>query len=415
MLWIPLNLALALALALPPESLSFSEALDRAQQRSQVLQIRELEAQRARSRLGLARGELFPELEFFANWQWQDRSAQSDSSAVNRARSSQTLGLRARQNLFQGGAEFAGFRVFKEETEIQRLRVLEARLELTQSLAHLFFSFQKLQKENESLSNQKRVLERRIRDLRQRTRIGRSQEVDLLAAESQLAALEAELIENEFQKNEQETKLKSLLELSELPPLREESLDIPLPEQWEDLERIIPSHFRMQQMQRLLSQARAGWRSEISGFLPELEAVGQYFFHRPRPLEDVDWSLQLNLSFNFFSGGKDWYRQQAARHQLRRVQVQLAEEERLLRQDLRLAFEKVRRFERRQQALLRAAELAEKNSLEQQRQYELGLVSNLDVLQSMNQFLNSKRLSDRASYELKEAEIELLVRMGESL
>jgi outer membrane protein TolC len=393
-------------------SLSLPEAFEKAKEESYRLRLSAVEIQKKGTQVKRARSEIFPELDAFGDWQWQDQSQSSDSSSVNRARSSQSIGLRARQSLFRGGESWAGLKWAREDAEIQRLLRREAELELLLQVSEIFYSLLSFNKENQSLQDQKNILEKRVNSLRRRAEIGRSQQVDLLAAQSQTAALNADLIENEFQRELLETQLCHLLSCETIPALRFEDWEAWIPQEFGELERKISEHYRMEIANRRVEQARAELRAQAANFLPELDLVGQYYLDRPRPLEDVSWSVQMNLNFNLFSAGRDWYQRQEAILTRQMAEIERAEEERLIRQDLKVSYDRWKRFETRLRALESAADLARRNADEQQKQYDLGLVSNLDVLNSLNQQLSSQRLADRALFDWRQAYVQMMVAAG---
>lgn len=391
-------------------SLSFVDAFERAKLESNRIKQSQLEIRQSRTQVGQARAELFPEIDLFSNWQWRERP---QSSSTQRTRN---IGFRAEQGILQGLGRLASLKLARTELAIQENLAFEEELLLLLEVSEAYYGLASLQRESQSLAAQKDVLQKRVASLRERTEIGKSQEVDLLAARSQLAALEAEILENEFQESSQATRLCELIQCTEKPELDLSAWETWSPKSEEELFSYLDQHYLMQRAQEQVEQAKALVRLESAEFLPELDLIGQYSLDRsPVSSTEGDWSIQLNLNFNLFSGGADWYRRQGAVFSRSIAELERAQTERELRESIKIAYERWRRFEARLEALRTSAELARRNAREQQSQYDLGLVSSLDVLTALNQQLSSQRLADRAEFDWRQSYVELLIRSGRSL
>jgi outer membrane protein len=83
------------------------------------------------------------------------------------------------------------------------------------------------------------------------------------------------------------------------------------------------------------------------------------------------------------------------------AELALSQARRQAEQEIRVAYQNAHLDRSQLDALGKATEAAKKNYAAQQRDYRLGLVTNLDVLQAMNAYQENERALDRAQYAAK--------------
>ena len=129
--------------------------------------------------------------------------------------------------------------------------------------------------------------------------------------------------------------------------------------------------------------------------------MGNYYLQKTGPSGDIKWDAQLALTLPLFAGGANLSRVREASSIERQGTLELVRIRRLAGQDIRVLYTRVRTDLAQVAALSTAADLAERNYAEQSSDYRLGLVTNLDVMQSLANAKDSRRSADRASWTLK--------------
>ncbi len=135
--------------------------------------------------------------------------------------------------------------------------------------------------------------------------------------------------------------------------------------------------------------------------LPTLDLNGNYYLDRPGNLKDITWDVQLALNVPIFAGGSLQSKVREAQSQRAQAELGLEQLRRQAQQEIRTLHQSVL-FDRAQlEALEKATEIAEKNYAAQTRDYRLGLVTNLDVIQALTAYLENQRAADRVRYTMK--------------
>ena len=120
----------------------------------------------------------------------------------------------------------------------------------------------------------------------------------------------------------------------------------------------------------------------------------------------------MALTVPLFTGGITRSRIREAQSAARQSDQEYSRARRLAEQDVRLAFDRVLSDRAQVNALANAADAADKNYKEQTREYQLGLVTNLDVLQALAASQEANRAASRARYALKSDLINLSAAAG---
>ncbi len=118
-------------------------------------------------------------------------------------------------------------------------------------------------------------------------------------------------------------------------------------------------------------------------------------------MQDSTWDVQLVLSIPIYSGGVFQSRVREADSQRTQAELGASQIRRQAEQEIRSVYQSVG-FDRAQlSALETATDAARKNYEAQLRDYRLGLVTNLDVLQALTTYQENLRALDRARYATK--------------
>ena len=273
-------------------------------------------------------------------------------------------------------------------------------LNLYNEVAGLFYTVVRLRQNQTTYKEQEETLFRRVATLKQRAKIGRNKQTDVLSAESQLARVRAELSQIESQLIRAEQNLLNLTGVSELGSLSDDldlnKLEVPLAWQNTLLEtpRIRAAELALENSKKEVGVAR-------SQFLPSVDLDANYYIERSGILKDSDWDVTINAKWNLFSGGEDISEKQIKDLEMRKLENYFLEEKRNIKNN----FESLTKEFHLQKAVVakleQAVKLAEKNYKQHIKEANQGLVSHLDVLKVLEDYLQVRQNYDQQLYNAK--------------
>ncbi|MCR4302344.1 MAG: TolC family protein [Sulfuricaulis sp.] len=399
--WAILLAAFLLAAVRPvtaAETLTLDDYFARALVRSEVVATQSELIQQAEERYRQAGAALRPTIDGVGSYTWLDKGARD--TAVNPTRQPHAR-LTATQPLFRGFREFATLRQTQALMGAQGDDYRQARTQLFKDVAQNFYDVLSLEQDLNNLHEQINQNFEREKELRDRVRIGRSRAGEMLTVQSTISTLRAQVEQLQAQLS---TAREAFAFLSGLPagaPLHDSEV---LPTNLDTLETYLArlelrpdvkaAQQRLTAAQENISVARGAYR-------PSLDLNANRYLERKGNLEDVDWDVQLALTIPLYAGGSLQSRVREAVSQSTQAELGASQVRRLAEQEIRSAYRSVA-FDRTQiEALEGATEAARKNYEVQRRDYSLGLVTNLEVLQALTAFQENQRALDRARYTAK--------------
>jgi outer membrane protein len=392
-------------------ALTLDDGYRLALRQSEALRGRAERIEQAEARYGQALGAALPRLSFNASQLYQDAGGRSDSGVGSnltlrrRPESKFTL----RQPLFSGFREFAAMSASRAEQSGERRRLERARALLYLDVARAFYLVLQTERDLANLDVLLGLLDDRLRELRERERLGKSRRSELLSLESRRDAVAAErsLTDGDA------ASARELLAFLTGEDVSGARLEDPLPDDFPpDAEAPLlekaDARADVLAFRDDVEARRQELRVAKGAFYPNAGLLGNYYTKRVGTQSAIDWDVLLSLEVPLFQGG-------ATRAQAREARSRLTEAE--------LAWEEVRREARRevkdarvrlaasleQAAGLRSAfAKAEESYRLHVKEYRLGLVNNLEVLQALDEMESRKRDSDRAAIRGKLLRFELL-------
>ncbi|MBI2981368.1 MAG: TolC family protein [Deltaproteobacteria bacterium] len=163
-----------------------------------------------------------------------------------------------------------------------------------------------------------------------------------------------------------------------------------------------------------LKLSRANLLYERGGYLPELRLEGNYYPYRVGFQKEIDWDLLFTLNIPIFSGLETRGKTKEAK--ARMLQASYAKEETDERAALEIkeAYHQLVASRESVKALEVAVKKATENYKIQSREYNLGLINNLDLLQSLKELQEVRRESNRARHQSILNSYQLKVAIGEA-
>ncbi len=338
-----------------------------------------------------------PAVEFNASQIWQDKSSDNSSGASSSNQTSRPQALvNLHQPLFSGMRDIFAVR----SAETQRLSVscgLErAKQLLYQNTAQAYFGLLQIHHEITLRGEQIELTKKRIDELQAREKIGRSRRSEILAAQAQMLQNEAQLADALGREKVRQRVFRFLAGLE--TDARPEEARLPDANGRKHYLGKIQSRYDIKAARFNLEYAQLQTDIRRRQKLPSLSFDGNYYLKRPRgSLETIRWDAGFFLGLPLYSGGSigaqikqseagERFAEQALTLVLRQAEL-----------DVNSAYDSLRSSLLVTSVLEKAVETAQANAEAQSADYLLGLVTNLEVLNSLSsvqelklQFENAK-------------------------
>ncbi len=379
-------------------ALTLDEIFAQALVRSEVVATQGELIRQAEERYRQANAALYPTLSGVASYTWLDNGGQNLSTNPTR----QPLArLTATQPLFRGFREFAARRQTQALVGAQDDDYRSARTQLFRDVAQNFYNVLTLEQELKNLDEQFEQYRQREKELADRVRIGRSRSGETLTVQSTVSTLRAQV---EQRKAELSAAREVFAFLSGLPaatPLYDTET---IPADAGTLDAYI-ARLALRPDVKAARQRLSAAQENISvvrgEHLPSLDLNANRYLERTGALENVEWDVQLALTVPLYAGGSVQSRVREAQSKGTQAELGVSQIQRQAEQEIRSLYQSVALDRSQLAALEMATDAARKNYETQQRDYRLGLVTNLDVLQALSAFQENQRAFDRARYNAK--------------
>ncbi len=396
-----------LFLLVPPlragEVLSLSQITAAALAQSETVGLSEEAVRRAEAGVTELRSAVLPRLGARGTERIQDTSGVpvgSNSTFTRRERPEASL--YARQTLFAGFREFAALKAQNALVAARAGDLAAVRFLLREDVARVFYTVVETDLEIASLDSLAALSRARAAELRKRLAIGRSRESEVLSTDAQIADLEARLVAARGRRAVGLTVLGSLTGrdvagvIDDAPPAGPPgALDAYLEALPARPDLVSAQNEAVAQRHWAASVRRTRW--------PSVTAEGNYYLKRTGFNEPIDWDVLLSLDAPLYTGGAVTGAARAAESDRRAADLRLRRARREAERDVRERHQNLLSLLDRSAALARSAVLAEDNHRVLAREYGLGLVTNLDVLNAMNNWQESRHALAVARTEAKNA------------
>lgn len=374
---------------------SFRAALTRSElvstQRELLVQQDELYSQ--------AKGSLLPTIAAVGQNSWQQTPLGGSDPAFPAA---QPLGkITAQQPLFRGFREFAGIRQAKNLVQSQRETWRAAAIQLYKDTATSFYTVVSLEKDLANVREEIGFYGARVKDLEARVRIGRSRISEVLTVQSAQAALAAQAEQIKGQIAVQRalfsflTGLHGDYILQDVEDAPAGALDV------NSYLLLLDDRPDVISSQKAASAADEGIWVAKGAHLPSADLYGNYYFERTGPQSNINWDVQLVLSLPLYQGGTLQSKVRQAESQKDQADLAVSRTLRLAEQEVKQTFEQFVSDRHQVHAFAGALDLARRNYQAETREYQHGLVTNLDVLTAMTTYEETQRSLDKARFAVK--------------
>ncbi len=397
--------------------LSLAEAYQAALQKNESIGIGQKRVDQASELVDQAWGSLLPSVSLIGTYQRQDNSASGSAVAGGRftlpEQTNAWFGLT--QPIFRGMAEYGGLAAVKADRRAAEAVLSAERLRLYAGVADAYFKVLAAEQDRRNLQTLVDLSSRRVKELKDRSRIGRSREGDVLAARAQATILNSQLEAAQSDINQTRDQFSLVTGLAPHTPLAPADMANALPGKMEMLTAFldrVPERPDLRAQQERVTSAEERVVVARAGHFPSLDATANYYLRRAGVLDDVKWDVGLRLTVPLFRGGSVSSQVSAALDLKKEQELLLAQTRRAAETEIRVAYERVRSGIAQILTMGEAAGLAEKNYKTQNRDYGLGLVTNLEVISAMDTFRETLRQLDSVRFQTLSAWAALQAAVG---
>lgn len=333
-----------------------------------------------------------PVLSGRGSYQKQDNS----DSATN-------LGLNLSHTIYNGGQDYEEVQNAKTAIKIAENQKEIDRIVLYQNVITAYYEYVLNLNDMDNLSLLKKQSQDRVNEIRKRVQIGRSRRGELMQAEAQLASVDAQFLNGQGLINQSRERFYILTGIDRNEPIdylaeaREVPQDLGVEEYL--TKALGREDVRNRQLQIELSERQL--KLSKTYYLPTLDFASNYYINKTggtAASRKSDWDVALVLNVPILGGGTS-YRVQESVERKQAAIYELSDYEKAVRLDVTAKYETYRRYNDQIKAYDMALQKGKNSYDETLKDYRLGLISNLDVLSSLNLYLDSKRNSEKTKIQ----------------
>ncbi|MFA6236329.1 MAG: TolC family protein [Bacteriovorax sp.] len=313
-----------------------------------------------------------------------------------------TYGLNLAHTLYRGGRDSYLVDTAEKNTTIAENQKIADQLDLYLSVIQAYYNYFLNLNDYKNLELLKKQSMERVEETRKRVQVGRSRKGELLQAEAQLAGADAQLFNGLGLVKESEERFYILTGLDKTNNSFSEVIQVPSGNK--NLQFYLDEAFQrsdVKNRQLLVEQADIEISSSKSQYLPTLDLASNYYFNERNSssFRDSKWDVGLTLNIPLFEGGTTSSQVRESVQKKEEAIYTLSDYKRSVQIDITSKYEIFHRFLDQVKAFDLALDKA-KNSYDVAiGDYRLGLISNLDLLSSLNLYLDSKRNSEKTKIQ----------------
>jgi outer membrane protein len=383
------------------EPLSLKDCFKAALKRSEVLAFQQELIVQAEENYHRAWGAILPSVNGSYSYFHQNAPGFTSSGNTESSSGQQTLKIMADQPLFRGFRDFAALRETKALITAQEQAGQWAGLQLYRDVAQAFYTSLAVQKDLDVLDNELELYQKRIKELQDRITIGRSRITEVLTIQSAQAILKAQREQILGQLDVAKEVLAFLTGLDQNIQL-EDTDKLP-----SDIGSLDSYQSEIEARPDIMAARKnvEAFKSHISvakgAYLPSVDLISNYYVARPDLHKNGDWDVGIAVTLPLFTGGNISSNVKTAESQKRQSEIQLNQAQRLALEEIRSLHHNLKADMAQMAALQEAYDISEKNYEANAKDYELNLVTNLDVLQALIVYQDTQRSLEKIRYLAK--------------
>ena len=383
------------------EPLTLKDCFKAALKRSEVLATQQELIVQAEETYHRAWGAILPTINSSYTYFHQNAPGFTSSGNTTTSAGQQTLTLTADQPLFRGFSDFAAVHAAKASIKSQEQARQWAGMQLYSDVAGAFYTRLAVQKDLIVLDNELGLYQKRIKELQDRIAIGRSRITEVLTIQSAQAILRAQRELVFGQLDVAKEVLAFLTGLGQDTPL-DDTDDVPsgigtldsYQSQVNTRPDIIAAQKNVEAFKSNVSVARGA-------YLPSVDLISDYYAQRPNQDNKANWDVEIAVTLPIFTGGITSSKVKTAESLRRQSEIQLSQVQRMALENIRSLHHNLKADLAQLAALQEAFNISAENYKANAKDYELNLVTNLDVLQALTAYQDTQRSLEKIRYQAK--------------
>ncbi|MFP5384482.1 MAG: TolC family protein [Bacteriovoracia bacterium] len=300
--------------------------------------------------------------------------------------------IRLTQPLIRGGLVSA-YQLAEENILLAKFQAETTAFNLYQLVINSYFNLALAGLDVKNLEELLKFSRERVREIRERTKIGRSRKGELVEAEAQLHIAESQVKQAMITLDQAR---KTFAFYTDLDPEK-----IVVPDSIPDLKGSVDEYVsRIKTRPDILAAEQqiqvADQQVKIAkgGHYPQVDLTSNYYLDRTGVLETSEWDVGVAVVIPLFQGGSVQSQVRQAVQEKRIAQLNSSETQRAAARDVKISYQNILQIKEQLKSLRSALSKAEEAYRLNKKDYQYGLVTNLDVLQSLNVFIETKRSYD---------------------
>lgn len=398
-------------------SLDIWDCYEMAMHRSEAVEIRREEIRRTRASFLKAAGAAIGDVDFvMTDFRQEDQGSGPETGGVG----STFNAARLRESRFEYSQPlFQGFRTLGAVTgagSLREQRVGEwerSKQMLFMETVNSFYDYLKLTKDAEVISGILELYQDRIEDLKEWEEIGRSRGSEIATVRSRYENYLAILAETRGDLAVARNLLTFLIGVRVEPnELEEEKLPLE-PEKDFDVLMLAGERPDVKAAREAVKTARGAVIVAQSDLWPHLSLDANYYEHREGFQSGITWDALFTFRVPLGKGGETVAEVMDAVSKWKQAKLNYSLTERTAQREIQDAYELWKSSLERYNSLQKAVQSAEETFNLQQEEYQRRLVTNLDVLEALQNFLQARLDANEAYYDVKKNYWALEVAKGE--
>ena len=389
-----------------------------ALERAESLQINQTSIQAAQARYDELVASLYPLISANASHELSDTDRASNNSSNNssanrsRNRSRFLAGVSVEQPVFSGFRDFLLAASADQDIAALRLDDIRTRQLLYSDVAQAFYQIEYYEEDLKELSQTEKVLIERIKELEQFVTLGKSKQSEMLTAQSDISDIQVQSSQSRGLLRAAREMLGYLIGQDatqlridpQIKPFLKEALDVYIARAIDRADINASKSREISKSKQKIASERETWGSvALQGNYDPIDA----------PSGDSSSSVRLNFDLPIFDFGRIDARTRQRQAELDATKLKTQQLKRQAERDVRIAWANLTSSEAEITQLKNLVAAASKAYDAQKHDYSLGIVNNLDVLQSIRNLQQARRRLIKAKYDIKTLQSDLLVATGE--
>lgn len=297
--------------------------------------------------------------------------------------------IRMVQPIIRGGV-WSAYQLAKEDILLAQFQKDASMITLYQLVIQAYYNLFSAQVDLEILKESLNANKDRVKEMKSLADVGRSRKGELVQAQSQLLTAEAQY-QNGVQllKQAEETFFfYTGMKANELMPLQNLPKELGTLADYTNKLKARPDILAKEQAVRVAER-----QIEVSkgGHYPSLDFVGNYYLTRTGILQTSKWDAGLAVTLPIFQGGQVQAQVRESVEKKRVAELDSSEFFRTSHRDLSILYQNHYVIQERLKTLKDALDHAQEAYKLNRKDYKFGQSTNLDVIQSLNLYIETKR------------------------